>query len=85
MIRATLLSLAAIAAITAPAMAEVTVGAMAGHTEAEVRQMLTADGYEVRKVETEDGKIEAYALKDGKKLEVYIDASTGAVTRIKAQ
>jgi hypothetical protein len=85
MIRATLLSLAAAAAIAAPALAEVTVGAMVGHDEAEVRQTLTADGYEVRKVETEDGEIEAYALKDGKKLEVYVDAATGAVTRIKAE
>lgn len=85
MIRATLFSLAAAAAITAPAMAEVAVGATVGHDQAEVRHALTVEGYDVRKIETENGEIEAYALKDGRKFEVHVDAATGAVTKIKAE
>ena len=53
----------------------------------EVRTRLTkqleADGYEVRKMEAEDGLVEAYALKDGKRYELYIDPRTGEVVRKK--
>lgn len=34
---------------------------------------LTAEGYEVRKIEADDGLIEAYALKDGLRYEIYFD------------
>jgi hypothetical protein len=39
-----------------------------------IETMLKEQGYEVRKVQMEDGKFEAYALKDGKKFEIYLDA-----------
>ena len=42
-------------------------------TEAQIRATLTEQGYEVRKIEVEDGMYEAYALKDGKKLEIYMN------------
>ncbi|MCA8880944.1 MAG: PepSY domain-containing protein [Rhodobacteraceae bacterium] len=42
-------------------------------TEGQIKTMLTEQGYEVRKVQTEDGMFEAYALKDGKKYEIYLD------------
>ncbi|WP_226621417.1 PepSY domain-containing protein [Alloyangia pacifica] len=42
-------------------------------TQAQVREKLTAEGYEVRRIDSEDGMIEVYALKDGKKLELYLD------------
>jgi hypothetical protein len=42
--------------------------------EAAVTASLTAQGYEVRKVTTEDGMIEVYAIKDGKTAELYVDA-----------
>lgn len=43
-------------------------------TQEKVTALLTADGYEVRAIESEDGKVEAYALKDGKQYEIYFDA-----------
>ncbi|MCB1335687.1 MAG: PepSY domain-containing protein [Roseivivax sp.] len=39
----------------------------------EIRATLTEQGYDVRKIDVEDGMIEVYALKDGKKLELYLD------------
>jgi hypothetical protein len=39
-----------------------------------IETMLKEQGYDVRKVQMEDGKYEAYALKDGKKFEIYLDA-----------
>lgn len=48
-------------------------------TKDDIKQALTAQGYEVRKIEEEDGCYEAYALKDGKKFEIYINPTTGDV------
>ncbi|OSQ49325.1 PepSY domain-containing protein [Marivita geojedonensis] len=45
----------------------------------EIRTKLTAEGYEVRKIEMEDGMIEAYVLKDGQRLEIYLDAALNVV------
>lgn len=39
----------------------------------QVRDMLKAQSYEVRKIDSEDGMIEVYALKDGKKFELYLN------------
>jgi hypothetical protein len=41
--------------------------------EAEIRTMLTEQGYEVRSVGMEDGRIEVYAVKDGELLEIYLN------------
>lgn len=38
-----------------------------------IRAMLQEQGYEVRKIDMEDGMIEVYALKDGKRFELYLD------------
>ena len=46
---------------------------LTSETEAQIRTTLTEQGYEVRKVQTEDGMYEAYALKDGQKYEIYMD------------
>jgi hypothetical protein len=35
--------------------------------------MLTEQGYEVRRIKTEDGMYEAYAMKDGQRLEIYVN------------
>jgi hypothetical protein len=45
----------------------------------EIRTKLTAEGYEVRKIEMEDGMIEAYVLKNGERLELYLDAALNVV------
>ncbi|APZ54847.1 PepSY domain-containing protein [Salipiger abyssi] len=69
---------AALAALTltAPAMASPDVDA---DTAAKVREKLTAEGYEVRRIDNEDGMIEVYALKDGARLELYLDAELNVV------
>lgn len=45
----------------------------------EITNKLTAEGYEVRKIDMEDGMIEAYVLKDGQRLELYLDAALNVV------
>lgn len=60
-------------------------GATLGKNADEITATLSAQGYEVRKVENEDGKIEAYAVKDGKTFEIYVDPASGAVTGVKAE
>lgn len=49
----------------------------AGKVDPTLQEKLTGqlvkDGYEVRKVQMEDGMIEAYAVKDGKTYEMYFD------------
>ena len=78
-ILATLVSL-----LTLPAFAQnLAKDAMLGKTPDEVKAKLVEMGYEVRKTAAEDGKIEAYAIKDSKTSEIYVDPATGLVTEIK--
>lgn len=62
-------------------------GDVLGTDAAAVRQALEAQGFEVRKIEAEDDEggeaMEAYALKDGERFEIYVDPETGAVEQIK--
>lgn len=44
-----------------------------------IRTMLTDQGYEVAKIKLEDGMYEAYARKDGKKYEVFMDGDFSIV------
>ena len=39
----------------------------------QIRANLTGQGYDVRKVDMEDGMYEVYAMKDGKKVELYLN------------
>lgn len=48
-------------------------------TQDKVRAELTAQGYDVRKIDSEDGMIEVYAVKDGKTYELYLDADLKVV------
>lgn len=68
----------------AAASSELT-GASLGKSTDEITSSLTAQGYEVRKVKPEDGMLEAYAMKDGKRYEIYVDAATGTVAKVKAK
>lgn len=43
-------------------------------SQAAIRTMLQSEGYEVRQIEREDGMYEAYALKNGERYEIYINA-----------
>ena len=70
-------------ALAVPASAaELTKETRLGVTAEEVKASLAALGYEVRKVETEDGKIEAYFVGQGHMGEVYVSAQTGMPTKI---
>jgi len=40
---------------------------------AEIKAALSKQGYDVRRVKTEDGMYEAYAMKDGARLEIYLN------------
>lgn len=77
------LALIAMMAFATPALAEdVSVNSILGTSMEEVQASLNAMGYEVRKAEMEDGKIEVYFVRDGKMGEVYVDTQTGAVTKL---
>lgn len=78
---ATAVAIALAVPLSLAAAAEM-VGTQAGKTADEIKASLAAQGYEVRKIEREDGKLEAYAVKDGKRLEIYVDPATGAVTKV---
>ena len=69
--------LAAVAAIllAEPMRAETGEGEVDQATMDKITTQLTAEGYEVRKIVTEEGSFEVYALKDGKKYTVYLDAA----------
>lgn len=56
----------------------------AGKTEAEIISSLESQGYEVRKVEEEDGYLEAYVLLDGSRFEIYVDPRSGRIVEIEA-
>ena len=59
--------------LSAPAFAEDNEMPLDDATRAQITAMLTEQGFEVRKVQIEDGEYEAYAIKDGKKLEIFMD------------
>lgn len=42
-------------------------------TQAKITERMTAQGYDVRKMEIEDGMLEVYAVKDGKTYQVFYD------------
>ncbi len=74
--------LAAIMFATPLVAEDIAMSAMLGHTMEEVKASLVEMGYEVRKAEQEDGKIEVYFVRDNEKGEVYVDPQTGLVTKL---
>lgn len=77
------LALAVLAAGAAPAEDALKPGTALGTTQDAIRAALVAQGYEVRKFDTEDGMTEVYAVKGGTKLEIYVDPRTGLVSKVK--
>lgn len=51
-------------------------------TQAQIRTILEAEGYEVRSIQTEDGMYEAYTTRDGQRFEIYLDASFAIVRTV---
>lgn len=74
---------AALALPAGLAVAAAAKGSYAGKTKAEITKTLEQQGYKVRKVETEDGELEAYALLDGERYEIYVDPESGKLVKIK--
>lgn len=80
------LAFIALVALASPALAEdVTMESNLGTTMEEVQASLTAMGYEIRKAEMEDGKIEVYFVRDGHMGEVYVNPQTGAVMKLEVK
>ncbi|MCB1330053.1 MAG: PepSY domain-containing protein [Maritimibacter sp.] len=82
-----LLMTAALVLVTAPAFAtgdasDLAVGTQLGTTEDAIKTALTDMGWEVRKLDTEDGMIEAYAVMGDMMAEIYVDPTTGAVVKL---
>lgn len=59
-------------------------GTVLGTTADALRDALTEKGYEVRKIDAEDDELEAYAIRDDHRYEIYVSTETGAVTKVKA-
>lgn len=64
---------------TAPALGMDTV---LGKTMEEVKASLSDMGYEIRKSDIEDGKMEVYFVGNGQMGEVYVSTETGKPTKI---
>lgn len=78
-----LIALVTMTALGSAAAAEdVSMDSKLGTTMDEVQASLKTMGYEVRKAEMEDDKIEVYFVRDGKMGEVYVSTETGAVTKL---
>lgn len=77
------LALITLIALSTPALAEeLDLNTVLGTTMDEVTSNLTEMGYEVRKAEMEDGKIEVYFIKDKTMGEVYVSPETGKITKL---
>jgi xylose isomerase len=84
------LLIAAIALASGPALAteqaaELTEDSVLGTTIEEVTAALTGMGYEIRKSEMEDGKIEVYIVKDKTMGEVYVSPETGEILELELE
>ncbi len=64
------------------AAAAVMSGDYVGKTKADIAASLEQQGYEVRRLEEEDGNLEAYAVRDRQRFEIYVDPQTGNVVKI---
>lgn len=77
------LALIAVAALATPGLAqELSTDTVLGTTMEDVRGSLTDMGYEVRKAEMEDGKIEVYFVRDSQMGEAYVSPQTGRITKL---
>jgi hypothetical protein len=74
-----ILALALTLSMPVSAFASSDYSALTAERKTEITNKLTAEGYEVRKIDAEDGMIEVYVLKDGQRLELYLDAALNVV------
>ncbi|MEL6773128.1 MAG: PepSY domain-containing protein [Pseudomonadota bacterium] len=80
----TIFTAALLAALTAPAAfaMEPVEGAMLGTEPSEISAALGESGYTMTRYERERGRIELTAVKEARRVEVYLDPASGAVTRV---
>ncbi len=87
--RNTLAATALTALLAVPAFAAgadlIDMNTVLGTSLKDVKAALTAQGFDARKGEMEDGLIEVNAVKDGHMAEVYVDPQTGLPTRVKVK
>ncbi len=50
-----------------------------------ISSMLSSQGYQVRKIKREGHCMEAYAIKDGTRMEVYVNPVNGAIVKTKVK
>ena len=62
--------------------AEPTLGAKLGTSMQDISAALSVDGYEMTKFDKKGNRIEVYAVKGDTRHEVYINATTGEVTKV---
>lgn len=73
-------------ALASPALAaELAVNSALGTTIPQVQATLAGMGYQVRKTEMEDGRIEVYVVKGNQMGEIYVSTATGKVTALKVK
>ena len=83
MIRTALLAALFAAVVTTASLAsDLALGTVLGTTPEAAAAALTQAGYTVQKQEREHGRIEIKATRDGKRYEIKVDETTGAVTAI---
>ena len=49
----------------------------------QVERLLAKRGYEVRRVKVEDSCLEAYAVKNGRYVEIYLNPVSGKIVKVK--
>ena len=52
---------------------------------AQIAEKLTAQGYDIREIEIDDGAYEVSATKDGKRVKAYLHPATGEILRQKTR
>lgn len=72
-------------ASTETGCADLTEDTVLGTTETEVTDTLKGMGFEIRKAEEEDGKIEVYFVNDTTMGEVYVSPETGKITKMSCE
>jgi len=86
MLRTLVLTGTAAAIVTGAAFAvEPAPGAQLGVTAAEIGKSLDADGYDMTRYEREGGRIEVRAIKGDRRIEIYVDSSTGKVVELESR
>jgi hypothetical protein len=67
------LAVATALSLSAPAGFASSSSEVSSEVSTQIQDKLTTQGYEVRKIQMEDGLYEVYVIKEGQRLELYLD------------